>query len=83
MSVECPLCKRERKTVWLYEDEICWVARCSTHRDKWLIVLKAHKVTPSIDEAIHLTQVKEKLFGTEKKFRKANSILTHFHIHEE
>jgi len=78
---ECPLCQAEKLTEWKHEDDIVWVARCKSHPDKWMIVLKAHKEKPSFDEVLHVMNIQRKLFPT-KEFRGPQSILDHYHLHE-
>lgn len=78
---ECPLCKREIKTELKYEDHVCWIAKCASHPDKWLIVLKRHTSVPLVIDLEHMTQLAWKLFPG-KAFRGPASILDHFHLHE-
>jgi len=81
MIPSCPLCREEKLTEWLYEDEICWVAYCKTHPNKILIVLKRHTAYPTQKELTHLKKITLKLFP-EKHFREPKSIRDHFHLHE-
>jgi hypothetical protein len=79
--MSCPLCERKKVTEWKHEDSVCWVARCATHQDKWVIVLKRHASLPTSDEHEHVMQLVEKLFPG-KLFRGPASIKEHWHIHE-
>ena len=79
--MSCPLCKRERKTHWYYEDHVVWIADCSSHPDKVLIVLKRHSRLPTPEETEHMEELKRRFFP-EKEFRYPRSILDHFHFHE-
>jgi len=81
MNSECPLCKAEKITKWLCEDEVCWVAYCKSHPDKVIIVLKRHTPQPTPEEAEHIQQVAEKFFPN-KKWRYPKSLPQHFHLHE-
>lgn len=76
----CPLCKAEKLTEWVYEDEICWVAYCQTHRDKLIIVLKRHTSFPTQEELQHIKKVSLK--WPEKHWRDPQSIRDHYHLHE-
>ena len=79
---DCPLCKREHKTTWKYEDSICWVARCETD-GQWMIVLKRHTMEPTNIEIVHMEMVAKELFGENVKFRKkqGHPEYNHFHWH--
>jgi len=79
--MSCPLCEAKKLTRWLYEDDMCWVAYCSSHPDKVLIVLRRHARMPTPEEAEHIQQIAEKLFPG-KQWRYPHSILDHFHLHE-
>lgn len=80
-SDKCSLCRAEHITGWEYEDEICWVARCSTHLDKFLCVLKRHTSTPTEKEREHMVEVMERLFP-HIQLRGPASIPEHYHLHE-
>jgi len=77
----CPLCKREPLTKQLYEDDVCWIAYCTSHPSKILIVLKRHTPQPSPEEAEHMYEVAHKLFPN-KQWRYPASLKNHFHLHE-
>jgi len=77
----CERCKGEKVTEWKYEDDVCWVARCKSHPDKWMIVLRRHTAFPTQEEMIHLKEVALKLFP-DKRFRGPRSVRDHFHWHE-
>jgi len=79
--VECPLCRAEKLTKWLYEDKLCWAAYCKTHPDKIIIVLKHHTRYPMPQEKAHLEMIAKTKFPN-KKFRGPQSIKDHFHLHE-
>jgi hypothetical protein len=79
--MSCQLCIREKLTEWKYEDGTVLVARCASHPDKWLIILKRHTPLPTPDEAEHMRQVADKLFPG-KQWRYPQSIRDHFHLHE-
>jgi len=79
--MSCPLCRKEEWTEWKYYDQLVWVARCATHREKWLIVLNRHTAQPEEYELKHMREVAEMLFPG-KKWRYPRSILDHFHLHE-
>jgi len=77
----CPLCKAEPLTERKYEDAICYVCRCLSHPDKWLIILKRHTPLPTPDEAEHIREVADRLFQG-KQWRYPASLKDHFHLHE-
>lgn len=52
----CPLCVAERRTPWLYEDGVCWVALCSTCGDP-MVVLRRHTADPSPAERRYVLDV--------------------------
>jgi len=78
---DCELCKRERVTEWRYEDDLVWVARCKSHPDKWMIIIKRHSSEPNEDERKRISEVKDRFFP-KLQFRGPQSILDHYHIHE-
>lgn len=79
--LSCPLCRKEKLTRWFHSDEVCWVAYCSSHPDKILIVLNRHARLPTPEEAEYMSQIADKLFPG-KAWRYPRSILDHFHLHE-
>ena len=82
MSEGCPLCKAERLTRWYHEDGVCWVADCSSHPDKKIIVLRHHSKNPTPLEEKHMKKLAERLFP-DKRWRGPKSILDHYHLHEK
>jgi len=78
--VVCELCKAEKLTEWKHEDEVCYVCRCKSHPQQWIIVLKRHARLPSPEEAEHVQQLASKLFP-QKAWRYPMSILDHWHLH--
>jgi hypothetical protein len=78
----CDLCERKRITRWFYEDEVVWIARCKTHEDKLIIVLKEHAPLPTPTEYQHMWEL-SKRFRPDSGWRLPNSIRDHWHIHEE
>jgi len=74
------LCKAEKVTPWVYEDDVCYVCYCKTHLDKLIVVLKRHTAVPSEDEVRHLNSVLQHF--PNKKWRGPQSIKDHFHWHE-
>jgi len=78
--MDCELCRAEHLTEWKHEDNICWVARCKTHPNQWLIVLKRHTAYPTQEELSHLKKIALKLFP-EIHFREGASIRDHYHLH--
>lgn len=77
----CPLCEAKKITKRYYEDNKIWIANCSTHPSKKLVVLKRHVPLPTTDEAEHIQQMADKLF-LGKAWRYPESIKEHFHLHE-
>ena len=78
----CVLCEAEHRTEWLYEDDICWVAKCSTHRHQWMVVLKRHVVKPTEEEYKHIETVLDKYFLLSWRYRGVMlSIPDHWHQH--
>lgn len=80
--MSCPLCSKEHLTEWLHEDDTCWCCYCVSHPDKVIIVLKRHDQIPTEEELEHMYGIAKKLFP-KKSWRGPNSILDHFHLHEE
>jgi len=76
----CPLCERKKITEWAYEDNIIWVARCATHRDQWMWVLKRHTALPIEEEVEYARQKCRELFG-DVRFRGPATIKDHYHEH--
>jgi len=79
--MNCPLCKLEKLTDWLYEDGKIVICRCLSHPDKWLCILRRHTAKPTLDELQYLSVKMQDLLGA-KNWRGPNSILEHFHLHE-
>lgn len=77
----CPLCEAKRLTERYYEDNNVWVADCSSHPDKKLIVWKEHKGILKPDELAYIYAV-ARIHFPDKKWRGPRSILDHFHLHE-
>lgn len=77
----CKLCQAERLTSRLYEDERVWIARCKSHPDKWLVVLKRHGGKPTEEERAYMLETAGKLL-TRRYWREPRTILDHFHLHE-
>jgi hypothetical protein len=86
VQTECPLCKREKLTPWVYEDSFCWGAYCVKHPKKLIFVLKRHVRTPTSEEVF-------KLYETAAKFKPMGAWLrsdlnpwatipNHFHLHQ-
>ena len=81
MEKDCPLCKREHKTEWKYEDKIIWIARCETD-GQWMVVLKRHTMKANNFELGHMEMMAKEMFGPNIKFRKKpRQILDHLHWH--
>lgn len=77
----CELCDHERRTEHKYEDDLCWVAKCSTH-DLWMVVLRRHDSRPSRREMNHITAVLDQLFNQGWRLRGyMGSSTTHWHDH--
>lgn len=79
MSNSCPLCRREKLTEWLWDDEICWVAKCITCGG-WQIILNHHG-EPTPEELEHLKTVSQKLFPNAKWRGVRRVIKDHWHEH--
>lgn len=77
----CALCEMKKITEWRHSDEKVVVCRCSTHRAKWMIVLRRHTMKPTDEELAYMKKVMKQLFG-EIKLREPRSI-PHYHLHEE
>jgi len=60
LALGCPLCVHERLTEHLYEDHICWIARCLSC-GTWMIVLNRHG-EPTSEELTHLNAVSKRHF---------------------
>ena len=77
----CPLCRAEHLTPWIWEDEVCWICYCATHTETPMIVLKRHSAEPTPEEMEHIKAVKNKLFP-ELRFRgHMQSLPDHWHEH--
>ncbi|MBW2561912.1 MAG: hypothetical protein JRE40_13800 [Deltaproteobacteria bacterium] len=79
---DCPLCKAERLTEWKYSDDVCWVARCKTHGDKWMVVLRRHAREPTPEEMEHVKRVMDSVLPGRRWRYGGRSIRDHFHAHE-
>ena len=79
MEMVCELCKAEKITEWLYEDEVCWIAKCKTCNG-WMIVLRHHG-EPTEGELQHLQKVSKRFFP-DKKWRGFRRVIKdHWHEH--
>jgi len=78
----CPLCRAEKITEWLYEDDRIYICRCKSHPSKWMVVLKKHTSRPSNEELSYMFRKAKEEIGAGVKLRGPNSILDHFHLHE-
>ena len=54
------MCKAEKSSDWVYEDQTCWVAK-SLKGDNYIIVYKDHS-PPSQREIQHMWAITQKLF---------------------
>jgi len=79
--MSCPLCLAEKKTKRYYQDDVCWIAGCSSHPSKKLCVLRRHAPQATSEEELHMRQVMENLFPG-IRLRGPASILDHWHLHE-
>jgi len=77
----CPLCERKKITDWAYEDDIIWIARCATHRNQWMWVLKKHISQPTPEMLEYGRSVCRRLFGENIHFRGPQTIRNHYHEH--
>jgi len=76
--MNCELCKQEKLTVWLHEDNICFICKCKSCYS-WMIVLKRHgKPTPS--ELQHLKRISHRFFP-HKIWRCCSKNKEHWHEH--
>lgn len=78
----CELCRRDKVTEHLFEDEICWVAFCKSHRDKRICVYNWHVKDPPLWHLNHMVEVMVKLCPEGVKLREPRSIKDHHHYHE-
>jgi len=82
----CELCEiyeeRVIHTTVYYEDDICIVLDCHTHKVP-MAVLKFHTATPTEIERQHMYSVMAKFGLSENDIRGPNSIPDHFHLHEK
>lgn len=76
----CELCKSEKITEWIYEDDICWVAICETC-GKPMIVLCRHTMMPMVEELQHISNVLFNLFGNATLRIQPGRITDHLHFH--
>jgi len=80
---ECELCRKEHRTEWypITEEEakICWIAKCRTHRDTWMIVANKHGPLAE-EEDKKIREIAQKYFSG-CKLRPPQSILDHAHYH--
>lgn len=76
----CPLCKKEKKTHWYYNDTVCWVADCLTCKIP-MIVLVRHSMDLTDFEFRHLPEIVEILFPGAKLRKKQKKIKDHLHWH--
>lgn len=81
----CELCEHKRITEHKYEDDLCWVAKCSTHEGQWMVVLSAHRSQPTRREMAHITAVLDQLFnvGGWRLRGYMSKLLQHWHDHIE
>jgi len=79
---DCPLCRAEKLTRRYYEDDVCWVADCTTCKVP-MIVLKRHTVHPTQNERDHLLLVvcRLKFSVTLGWYGDMKAIPDHFHVH--
>jgi hypothetical protein len=64
-SDDCLLCRAERLTAWLHEDEDCWVAECMICRTP-MVVWRTHGLPDPVTEAqlvAHLERVAGERYG--------------------
>ena len=78
---KCPLCEAKRITPRLYSDSVCFVCRCSTHQDQWMVVLKRHAPVPTPEEARHIDAVVNYLLPGKRYRGYMTSIKDHWHQH--
>lgn len=78
---KCPLCEAKHLTEWLYQDSICFICRCSTHRDQWMAVLKRHAPTPTKEEARHIDAVVNQLLPGKRYRGYMTDYPQHWHQH--
>ena len=81
----CELCKAEKLTEWLQEDEVCYVCMCKDC-NVWMIVLRRHTMQPHDHELTYMEMIVRSFFGDSiiirKKPRKIKDHL-HWHILED
>jgi len=77
----CPLCRKEPLTPHIYEDEVCWVCYCATHRDTPMIVLNDHRPYPTEEEWLHIRKVAKDLFPLRRFRGFMGSMPDHWHEH--
>ena len=78
----CQLCKAEHLTEWLYEDQTCWVAVCSTCNPDVIVVYRNHGTYVPEAPLAHMLSVARRLFGDKLLLDfTMRSIPEHFHFH--
>jgi len=75
----CPLCRKEKLTEWLWNDNICWVCDCSNCRQP-MIVLNHHG-EPTERELEHMKIISKKLFPDKRWRGVRRQFKDHFHEH--
>ena len=82
----CPLCVREQKTQWIYEDEFISIFYCETCGVP-LVVLNRHTMSPTPEELIYMKKKAEywgkEIYGEGRFYidRKQRKIQNHLHWH--
>lgn len=79
---ECLLCQAQKKSDWLYEDNILWIAKASSTK-KWMAVRRKHGLQRvPLHEIAHMIDVITKCFGEDYKVTIThNHIKNHMHWH--
>jgi len=77
----CPLCKLEKKTEWLYEDDKLVVLVCQTCGVP-MMVLREHKAMASPEDMLYMEKVREGRFP-EWRWRGVGmrQVTNHYHWH--
>lgn len=75
----CPLCRADKITPWIYEDEVCWIAKCKTCGGDMIVLW--HHGEPTLKELDHLKKVSQKIFPDKKWRGYRRMIKDHWHEH--
>jgi hypothetical protein len=81
----CPLCVAEQRTAWLYADDVCWVALCSTCGVP-MVVLRRHTTEPTPAEKRHMldaliSSVRKSCTGPIRITSDMRTHPEHYHLH--